>query len=68
MNKIILVANYSIPKKKAFTLPHPRDSDLIKELQYNYTRLCEKEGGRGWSLLLRHHLATLLGWLQEESL
>ena len=58
--------NECIPKSKNVTLPHPKETERQRELQYHYNRLKELGERAGWTMVQRNLFKTIQNQLMEE--
>ena len=65
-NIVIEAMERAIPKRNITTLPHPKETELQKQLQCNYNRLKEIGDRNGWTMVERNMFKALQNLLIEE--
>ena len=65
-NQMELAMNSTIPQKEFITLPHPKETELQKRLQLQYTMLKNLRERIGWTIQQRQAFLTLQNSLKEE--
>ena len=66
-NIVLKAAKESIPEEEIKILPHPKDTEKQKQLQFRYNILKNLSNRYGWSLQLRTVIRILRDELIEES-